>query len=135
MVTRKITVVTITALLNGLLGCSSSVLVRPSELKEQPQKKITKVELTSGDEITFLPPGGVFDAQKQVIWGTIRDSVSDTTGTVRTKEIEINPDDIRYIEVKKFDPSTTFVGCTVGTIALLCICVLIVSQIDLDLGL
>ena len=89
MTTRIIAIITLIALLNAVLGCSRTALVRPDELKEQPQENIHKVALTSGDEITFLHPGGVFDAQKQVIRGTIIDSVSYATGTVETKDIEI----------------------------------------------
>ncbi|KPL19976.1 MAG: hypothetical protein AMJ92_00540 [candidate division Zixibacteria bacterium SM23_81] len=136
MTTKKIiAVITLLALLNGILGCSSVVLITPDELKRQPQKKILAAKVTSGEEINFEAPGGVFFAEEQVIQGTIRDTTSVSPYQVRgyaervekyyAKDVEIKLNDISYVKVKKIDAGRT-IGCILGTSALgIGLCVLI----------
>lgn len=134
MTTRIIAVVTLVAFLNGILGCSSVILLRPDELKKQPQKNILAAKLTSGEEINFESPGGVFAVEKQVLQGTIRDTtfITPSQFILHTEDLEITLDDIRYVTVRKFNTGRTL-GCIFGTTALgIGLYFLILSQIEFD---
>ncbi len=97
MATRIIAVIILVAFLNGLIGCSHIITVPKDELKGKPQQYILSATLTSGKEMNFEPPGGVFVPEREVIRGAIRDSLDNT------KAVEIELDDIRSARVRRSD--------------------------------
>lgn len=119
MAMRLIILVTLLAFLNGLLGCSNIVLLSPEELKQKPQKNILAAKLTSGEEIHFESPGGVFVLEKQVLQGTIRDTtlVSSSQAKYIIEDVAIQLEDIDCVKVKELHAGKT-IGCILGATAI-----------------
>ena len=105
MLRRCAVAIAILALLNSLITCTKTVRVAPEEGVGASGKIIAVIQ-PDGKRIAFDAEGGTYKPDESSIVGT----------DVYGDPVKIPMDDILYLQIKKADPSKTFLA-TVGVLA------------------